>query len=172
MTPRLLILGVLLSVGLQAHADDQTFRTIDVPEAIVTRCIDPSAGGDIVGRYDSVDRLIHSYLLRAGERSSGNDFTSIDFPGAVATGMGGINGCRDISGWYRNTDGQTRGYLRHERQFSLIDFPSANFTQPAKINDSGDIVGWYDGVDGGHHGFLLSQDRFFSIDRTDAVATR
>jgi hypothetical protein len=56
-----------------------------------------STPGDIVGLYVSADKATHGLLL------SGNQFSTIDFPGATVSFLNGINPQGDIAGAY---DGQ------------------------------------------------------------------
>ena len=68
--------------------------------------------GDVVGSYcdSAVPCLIaptgtHGFLLR------GDEFYTIDVPGAVATSAVGINARRDIVGGYFDSTGRSHGYL-------------------------------------------------------------
>lgn len=68
--------------------------------------------GDIVGTYCDTAPCIgtstdfHGFLLRRGE------FTSVDFPGAVATAVFAINPQGDIVGLYEDPSGKRHGFLR------------------------------------------------------------
>ncbi len=94
--------------------------------------------------------MLHGFLL------SGGEFTSIDFPGASATGALGINPRGDIVGFHR-TAGVVHGFLLSRGEFTSIDPPGSTFTQAFKINPRGDIVGRYFDIHGKAHVFLLSR---------------
>ncbi len=147
--------GYLLSGG--------QYSTIDFPGAISTIAFGINPGGDIVGSY-TVDpapnaslaptgSVVHGFLLKGGQ------FTTIDFPGAVSTGMAtsGINPRGDIVGVYVSADKVTHGFLLTGGKFSIIDYPG--FVGLSGINPQGDIVGTYN-----NSGFLLSDGDFTSID--------
>jgi len=88
---------------------------------------------------------------------SGDEFTSIDFPGASLTQAWGINPRGEIVGAYDDADGVRHGFLLSGDEFTSFDFPGASFTVAFGINSRGDIVGWYMTA-GVSHGFLLSRE--------------
>lgn len=165
---------------------DGRFSTIDFPGANFTSAKGINPRGDIVGEY-CMDLLPcmsglgknrkHGYLL------SGGEFTSIDFPDAIATEAYKINPAGQIVGSYRDSDGKYHAFLLSEGEFTSIDFPGAFETEPGEltgnggINPRGDIVGGYCDaapcrVDNGSvHGFLLSEGEFTSIDFPGATWT-
>jgi hypothetical protein len=57
--------------------------------------------------------------------ADGPTFTTIDFPGAVATQAWGITLSGDIAGWYVSADTETHGFLKSRGRFISIDFPGA-----------------------------------------------
>ena len=72
--------------------------------------------------------------------------TTIDYPGAVHTGAGGINDRGEVTGWALN-DQVMRGYVRFANgEFSaLFAEPNAvnGETWPFGINNARTICGWY-----------------------------
>ena len=66
-------------------------------------------------------------------------FTTIDYPGAVATLAVGINAHGQIVGRYVDTSGNYRGYLLSDGNFTRIDVPGASATRPLGINLNDDI---------------------------------
>ena len=52
---------------------------------------------------------VHGFLLLGGV------FTTIDFPGAIATAAYGINTAGDIVGQYTDSSGKTHAFLRSKR---------------------------------------------------------
>jgi len=107
-------------------------------------------------------------------------FTTVDFPGALATIGADVSAAGDIVGRYclntsclQDVSGNWHGFLMSNGEFTSIDFPGAFHTNAVGINDSGDIVGRYRDVVGGpFHGFLLSGGKFSSIDVPGAFSTR
>ncbi len=100
-----------------------SFTSIDFPGAIETASADISFGGltdsgDIVSDYCNDVRCLEHFRFGKGNGNadgfllSGAVFTTIDFPGAAATGSFGINDSGDIVGGYLDTSGGVHGYLR------------------------------------------------------------
>ena len=73
---------------------------------------------------------------------SGEEFTTVDVPGASGTGARGINSQREIVGEF-TSNGVTHGFLLSQDVYSTIDVPGATSTNALGINESGDIVGAY-----------------------------
>ncbi len=106
-------------------------------------------------------------------------YSLIDYPGAIATQVYGINNNNQIVGAYWDKAGRTYGFLLDGIKFRSIkfprgcrsnDFPGACWTTANSINDSGQIVGTYS--DGTRlHGFVLSHGRFGSFDYPGAYNT-
>jgi hypothetical protein len=72
-------------------------------------------------------------------------FTTIDVPGAVYTGVFGINSAGDMVGNYgQDTNQDSHGFMYSNGTFTYFDFPGETVTVPTGINDSNLIVG-YDG---------------------------
>ena len=93
-------------------------------------------------------------------------FTTIDFPGAVLTHALGIGPGGDIVGYYRDTSGNTHGFLLSSGNFTSIDYPGAIATDARGISPGGDIVGSYTNAPGGPsniHGYLLSRGTFSEV---------
>ena len=80
-------------------------------------------------------------------------FTTIDFPGALATAAFGINDPGHIVGAYVDTAGMEHGFLLAHRRFCTIDVPGAVLTSAFGINSPGHIVGLYTDATGMTHGF-------------------
>ena len=112
--------------------------------------------------------------LASRAHAAGSTFTTIDYPGAVATLAVDINLSGQIVGRYIDADGVNHGYLLNKDIFTTIDFPGASFTRAIGINRNGDIVGsYYTPSDKGQreHGFLLRGGVFSSIDVPGAIST-
>jgi len=55
----------------------------------------------IAGLYDTFDGITHAFVF-----TTKKGFTSVDFPGAIATGATGINGHGHVVGYYQTVDKQ------------------------------------------------------------------
>jgi len=113
------------------------FMPFDVPNSTLTAAWDINLDGDIVGNFRDSASKTHGFLLRhadfSGDNAANNartlghgsgkytppsnntfrgDFSTIDFPAAVATQAVGINPDGDIVGAYQDASGNVFGYLR------------------------------------------------------------
>ena len=100
-----------------------------------------------MGDYSDTAGQTHGFLLAAGT------FTTIDFPGALATAASGINDPGHIVGAYVDTAGMEHGFLLAHGRFCTIDVPGAILTSAFGINGPGRIVGLYTDAAGMTHGF-------------------
>ncbi len=102
-------------------------------------------------------------------------YTTIDFPGSVATLAVDINDLGQIVGRYIDSAGVNYGYLLNNGVFTSITFPGAAFTRAIGINLNGDIVGSYytpsELKSVFEHGFLLHGGVFTAINFPNAVVT-
>lgn len=88
-------------------------------------------------------------------------YTPIEYPGAAATTLYGINAHRDIVGTYIDSENVSHGFLLRGGVFTTIDVPNAAGTDARGINPAGDIVGgyWLPGEPPANiHGYLLRRD--------------
>lgn len=99
----------------------------------------------------------------------GPTFTTIDFPGAVASLGTDINDSGQIVGEYTFSDlGHRQGFLLSKGVFTSITFPDATFTRAVGINRYGDIVGDHqeagnNGGNGNDYGYLLRDGVFTQV---------
>jgi len=116
-----------------------------------------------------------AFGLAIKTEAAGPTYTTVDFPGAVATLAVDINDSGQIVGEYTFTTVDKRhGFLLNNGTFTSITFPGASFTRAIGINRNGDIVGDYilQGVGfGNEHGYLLRGGVFTSISFPNADAT-
>jgi hypothetical protein len=122
--------------------------------------------GQIVGTYypdyPGNQYLYHGFLY------SGGSYTTIDYPGAYATSVNGINASGQIVGSYTAQDGSSQIFLYSGGSFSTIVYPDHPYvTSLTGINTSGQIVGEEFNYLG-QFGFVDSAGSFISI--TDPVA--
>ncbi len=107
--------------------------------------------------------------------ASGQTYTTIDFPGSVATLAVDINDLGQIVGRYIDSAGINHGYLLNNGVFTWITFPGAAFTRAIGINRNADIVGSYytpnELKSVFEHGFLLRGGVFTAINFPNSVVT-
>lgn len=136
---------------------DYRFIKIEFRNANETIASGINARGDIVGRYDDVNGVVHGFLLRKGT------FTAIDVPGASFTSARAINARGDIAGRMQDAGGVDHAFLLHDGHFTQIDFPSAVSTIGRGINNAGDVTGNYIDRHGTEIGFVLQDGKFRSV---------
>jgi hypothetical protein len=91
-------------------------------------------------------------------------FTTIDYPGAVATFAFGINPAGDLVGGYYDNSYNEHGFVLHKGQFVSFDYPGAVWSEGEAITPQGDILGQYGLPDNTVHGFLLRRGGFIPVD--------
>ncbi len=106
-------------------------------------------------------------MLLAPLSASAQQFVTVDYPGATATVVFGINNTGQMVGAFTDSEGLTHGFSLISGTFTQIDFTNATFTQASDINDVGQIVGTYVDAENIPHGFVLNNGVFTSI--TDPV---
>jgi uncharacterized membrane protein len=88
-------------------------------------------------------------------------YTTIDVPGAVVTGVEGINTNGDMVGYYAtSSNGPSHGFVLRSGTMTSFDYPGASSTIGTGINDSGMIVGY---ADYGAFGFVYDGITFTKI---------
>jgi probable HAF family extracellular repeat protein len=119
--------------------------------------------------------LLFGMLLGGGKAAIADSFsfTTVDFPGPVATFASGINDNGQIVGWIREgIHDPALGYLDTAGSFTSISVPGSAFgTFAYGINDSGQIVGNYGDSTGRNHGFLYNAGSFTTLNYPGAVDT-
>lgn len=101
--------------------------------------------------------------------------TTFDYPGATSTTPIGINELGDVSGYFTDTSGATRGFVRFRNgRFSapIVEPNDGTSTQGQGINTSRVTCGFYlSPVDGQNHGYFLSGSTFTEFNVTGAAQT-
>jgi uncharacterized membrane protein len=146
-----------LALSSTLFGADYRFIKIDFPNANETIASGINARGDIVGRYDDANGVVHGFLLRKG------NFTAIDVPGSSFTSARAINARGDIAGRMEDGGGVDHAFLLHDGQFTQVDFPGAVSTVGRGINNAGDLTGNYIDSNGGEIGFVLQDGKFRSV---------
>jgi uncharacterized membrane protein len=115
------------------------FRTIDVPNAVLTTGWGINARGDIVGSYIDGNNRSHGYLLRHGE------FTTIDFSATARTEARGIGPKGEIVGvyWFAGEPAvNLHGYMRTKKgAFVPVNDPPHINTVAQRVLPDGTILG-------------------------------
>jgi hypothetical protein len=150
---------------------DGVYTSIDYPAAASTFAWGMNSHGDILGSYTFADSVNHNFVMSANQFSLIGQFTTLDdVPGAIRTGVLGING-GDIVGSYMGADTVGHGFLLSDGQFTTIDAPgSATLTIVTGIDSRGEMVGRYT-VGGVTHAYLLSGGEFNTFDYPGATFT-
>jgi hypothetical protein len=114
--------------------------------------------GQAAGFYRDAKNRTHGYF-----RSSGGQYTTLDFPGATRTGGTDVNDLGVVVGSYTEVGGIVRGYRFDGLGFTPFEVPGARFTQPNDINNFGTTAGYYRDALGAQHGFLRDASGNFSL---------
>lgn len=89
-------------------------------------------------------------------------FTTIDFPGASSTGVGGINNHGHVVGSYQDAAGAYNGFVFNGNGFQAINYPGASYTTAEGINDQGLIAGGFESQ-GPMGGYLFDGQNFTPV---------
>ena len=85
--------------------------------------------------------------------------TPVNYPGAIATHLKGINDNGVMFGIYWNGDGSEHSFTYDGATYKSIDHQGSTWTQAGGINQNGDVVGFYGiAADNLIRGFLLTHD--------------
>jgi hypothetical protein len=105
--------------------------------------------------------------------ASAQTYTTIDFPGAVATTLnGGPNPPGTSVGSYTDTSGVTHGFtLTKQGVFTSFDPPGSALTIPNFIDPQGVIVGEYLDSTFVSHGFILDGGKYTFVNVPGAAGT-
>ncbi len=118
-------------------------------------------------------------LVTAGQAQPATSIqllTTFDYPGATSTSPIGINDRGDVSGYFVDSSGATRGFvrLRNGSFTAPIVEPNdtGNSTRGEGINSSRLLCGYYlNGADQSNHGYFLSGRTFTQFDVAGASQT-
>lgn len=135
-----------------------SIKLLAIPGATQMSANDINDCGQIVGGYTDVLGSAHGFVYEE------DSFCQLDYPGASATEILGINNLGQMAGMF-TTLTATCGFLYDRGTFSPpLTFPApGNFTVPNAINDRGEIVGVYQDVVPGGHSFLLKSGRYQTL---------
>jgi uncharacterized membrane protein len=159
--------GYLFTAGKYTKIDYPTAGTSTALEGINNL-------GQVVGGYCSPSATCplglspsnHAFVLNHGT------FTTIDYPGAIATLANAINDSGSITGFYEDSSTALHGYLDQGGTFTNLDFPNANWTIPLGINNEGTVSGIYeDNATFITHGFTWAGGVFSRVDVPNSTAS-
>jgi len=110
---------------------------VNVPGAPVTVARRINDSGQVVGLYFDAGGNEHGFLF------SGGQYASIDYPGALATEVLGINDqiAPTLVGDYVDASGAGHGFMLKAGVFTTIDVPGAFGTAVWDVNNTNQIVG-------------------------------
>jgi hypothetical protein len=116
--------------------------------------------------------LTISVAFAAASTALAQTYTTVDFPGAIATTLdGGPNPeGTNISTW-TDTAGFTHGFVLKDGAFTSFDVPGSTATTPNWISPQGVIVGGYVDSRGANHGFVLDNGQYTTVDFPSAAGT-
>ena len=117
-----------------------------------------------------------AFAQEASDSISIQVITTFDYPGDVTqTVPSGINDRGDIIGFYTDSEGVTRGFVRFPNGTFSAPIVEPNdtvgFTEGRGITDQRLICGWYIGSDGFAHGYFLNRGVFTEFDVDGANET-
>ena len=139
--------------------------TLSIPGSTAETLAGGNASGQFAGTYTGAGGVEHGYVYDVHAAT----YSFIDFPGADATRVTGINAAGDIVGeWDIGT--AVLGFSRIGGAYALILPPGAQGAYGLRINDAGQIAGT--AIDGAGYGFLLDHGSFTTIDPPGAVQTQ
>jgi hypothetical protein len=161
INPRGQMVGDYIGVDGNLHGfllSEEDFTTFDYPGAKNTFGAGISPRGNIVGWETGPDQIPHGFL-----RTKEGDFSSIRFPGALATLPTMIIG-KSIVGAYVDASFAGHGFLLRGGRFQPID--CRGFTQVflSGLNPQGDLTGAVDLGLPGQHGLLVRDGHCIIVD--------
>lgn len=139
--------GVFHGFSLTARG---VFTSFDPPGSAFTLPTYINPEGVIVGLYLDSGLVSHGFIL------SGRTYTTVDYPGAVGSGLGSINPSGEISGSYcsdpacgwtgNGSTNQEHSFVLSKKGgvFTTFDPPGATGSETSVVIPSGAVVGVYD----------------------------
>jgi uncharacterized membrane protein len=164
------------SHGFLLH--DGTLTILDVPGATDTYALGVNDSGLVVGYWDLLDANFNTLAIYGFSWKDGGFIDmQINFPGAAASGLFGVNARGDLSGvWLPDPNGNIEhGFVcpKSAPCFSY-DGPiqgAVPFTDGKGINPHGQVVFINIGDDGVWHSDLLNRATFTAIDVPGSTGT-
>jgi hypothetical protein len=143
--------------------DQGTYTSFDYP-GMETDARALNASGNLVGVFNQGGVTSPHGFLKFGE-----NYTQIDFPGALGTETWGLNDAGTISGNYYDAVG-IHGFIYAGGSFTAVNFPGASLTRLTRINNLNQAVGWH--TQGSRtFGFVVTGGSYRSINYDGALST-
>ena len=124
---------------------------VDKVDFFGTTVFDINNAGVVVGYFTDSNGGIHGFT------KTGDQYRTIDVPGALNTEIFGINSQGDLAGRYRVGDTRHGFVLTRNGKLLTFDVPGATQTYVTAISANGDIAGFYQTADGDFHGFFVQK---------------
>jgi probable HAF family extracellular repeat protein len=157
--------------------DHGTFTTIDYPNL-------PKGSSTTAYGINNLGQVVGGYCLKSSNCPDGiagtpthgflddhGVFTTLDYPGAVATGAAAINDTGAIVGIYDIGLTGPHAFLYQNGFYANIDFPNSNFIVATAINNDGIVAGYYTTTSGYEYGFEFQNGKFTTIEVKGATGT-
>jgi hypothetical protein len=122
---------------------------VDKVNNIGTIVQDINNAGVVVGLFTDGDGVYHGFT------KTGDQFRTIDVPGASYTALQGINNRGDVSGIYHVGEVRHGFVLTRTGTLITIDVPGATNTRLAGISENGSVAGYYNTAGGNLQGFYV-----------------
>ena len=121
---------------------------VDKVHYIGTIVNDINNAGVVVGLFSDGNGVNHGFA------KNGDQYQTIDVPGADLTAIQGINSEGDVSGVYRAAGVRHGFVLTRNGKLITIDVPGVDNTALFGVSDNGNVAGYYRTPDGVFHGFF------------------
>jgi hypothetical protein len=134
------VAGFVLDFSLTPTLAFGNVREVYVPGSLVTVPSKINDRGEIAGVYVDAAGAEHGFLF------SGGQYSTIDFPGAIATEALALNnwGVPAVAGDYVDSGGKVHGFVRIGGEFHSVDANFAVNLSVTGINDHAQMTGMYD----------------------------
>jgi hypothetical protein len=107
-------------------------------------------GTHVAGMYED-GVTFHGFIYTVASRT----IKTIDYPGATATELYGVNNQATITGHYTDAAGAVHGFARMEGQWVGYDYPGATLTTLERVNDDNLASGAYEMGTSQAHGLIV-----------------
>jgi probable HAF family extracellular repeat protein len=135
-----------------------SIKVLTIAGAVQMTANDINDYGQVVGQFTDPGGVAHGFVYEE------ESFCQLDYPGATATEILGINNLGQMVGMF-TTLVATSGFLYDRGTFSPpLAYPGAgNFTVLNGLNDRGEIVGVYQDAVPGEHSFLYKAGKYEAL---------
>lgn len=142
----LLLLAV---VALPSLAQNTRVLLLNPPGSIYTAPSGLNNLGVTVGAFELAGQNLEGFIYQP----TTNEYTAIQYPGAVSTTALGVNDAGTVAGTFANQDGVNHGFFLENGAYRQYDVPGFSGTSIIGINKAGDFAGTV-GSNGFYQGYL------------------